>query len=251
MESQKLLVLGVPVDLQDDYGGLAKRRVSDRQGAHIVTLNAEMAIQAQQDPKLAQLITNAELVIPDGAGIVLYGRARGKEIQRCPGIELAEELIQAAIEHQWRVFLIGGAPDVIEAVLQNWQAKFAGDGKELPIAGYHHGYFDAEQEQLICAQIKQTQPDLILVGLGVPRQEFWIQSQRRLCPNATWIGVGGSFDIWSGRKERAPAWLRNNHLEWVYRLYKEPWRWRRMLALPYFVWSAVVYSLQQMLKRSP
>jgi N-acetylglucosaminyldiphosphoundecaprenol N-acetyl-beta-D-mannosaminyltransferase len=265
MESQRLWVLGVPVDIYDDYGAPAKQRLINRQGTHIVTLNAEMAMQAQQHEQLANLITEAELVIPDGAGIVLYGRSHGKKIKRCPGIELAEDLIKTAIDRGWRVFLIGGAPGVLEAVLQNWQTKFArttetehstasevsdqDQDKELAIAGYHHGYFDSEQEQLICNQLQQTQPDLILVGLGVPRQEFWIQSQRHLCPNATWVGVGGSFDIWSGRKDRAPQWLRDNHLEWVYRLYKEPWRWRRMLALPHFVWSAGVYSLQQMLRK--
>jgi N-acetylglucosaminyldiphosphoundecaprenol N-acetyl-beta-D-mannosaminyltransferase len=79
------------------------------------------------------------------------------------------------------------------------------------------------------------------VGLGVPRQELWIAQHRYLCPQAIWIGVGGSFDIWSGTKNRAPAWLGKNNLEWLYRLYQEPWRWRRMLALPEFALKAFVY----------
>ena len=77
------------------------------------------------------------------------------------------------------------------------------------------------------------------MGLGVPRQEYWIRQHRHLCPHAIWIGVGGSFDIWSGVKTRAPRWLRENHLEWLYRLYQEPWRWRRMLALPQFFLKAL------------
>ena len=84
-------------------------------------------------------------------------------------------------------------------------------------------------------QLKREQPQVIFVGLGVPRQELWIRQNRHLCPNAIWIGVGGSFDIWAGTKDRAPKWLRENNLEWSYRLYQEPYRWRRMLALPRFL----------------
>ena len=84
-----------------------------------------------------------------------------------------------------------------------------------------------------------------MVGLGVPRQEFWIAQHRHLCPQATWIGVGGSFDIWAGIKSRAPVWLRDNHLEWLYRLYQEPWRWRRMMALPEFALKAIAQRLKK------
>jgi N-acetylglucosaminyldiphosphoundecaprenol N-acetyl-beta-D-mannosaminyltransferase len=110
----------------------------------------------------------------------------------------------------------------------------------LAIAGTQDGYLSPETETAFCQALRDWQPGLILVGLGVPRQEYWIAEHRHLCPNAIWIGIGGSFDIWSGTKTRAPAWLRDNHLEWVYRLYQEPWRWRRMLALPRFAWKAVV-----------
>ncbi|HEY9835334.1 MAG TPA: WecB/TagA/CpsF family glycosyltransferase, partial [Vampirovibrionales bacterium] len=82
-------------------------------------------------------------------------------------------------------------------------------------------------------------------GLGVPRQEFWIRENRHLCPEAIWVGVGGSFDIWSGQKERAPVWLQRLQMEWAYRLYQEPWRWRRMLALPQFAWISLKTALRQ------
>ena len=89
--------------------------------------------------------------------------------------------------------------------------------------------------------LQQQQPQVIFVGLGVPRQELWIQKNRFLCPNSIWVGAGGSFDIWSGNKSRAPIWLRNMNLEWSYRLYQEPWRWRRMLALPKFFWRSLSF----------
>ena len=103
-----------------------------------------------------------------------------------------------------------------------------------------HGYLSWEQEEKWLKLLQEAQPALIFVGLGVPRQELWIQKYRHLCPNSIWIGVGGSFDIWAGHKTRAPLWLRNNNLEWFYRLYQEPWRWKRMLVLPKFLLLSLV-----------
>ncbi|MBD0344706.1 MAG: WecB/TagA/CpsF family glycosyltransferase, partial [Coleofasciculus sp. Co-bin14] len=113
--------------------------------------------------------------------------------------------------------------------------------------GFQHGYLSPEAEQELKDGLKQKQPRVIFVGLGVPRQEFWIAQNRHLCPEATWIGVGGSFDIWAGVKSRAPRWLGDNHLEWLYRLYQEPWRWRRMRALPQFALKAITVRLKQAL----
>lgn len=234
-------VLGLPVHLSNSYLSWLNSRVQHGQGCHVVTLNAEMTMQAERNLPLASVIRQAELVIPDGAGIVLYLRLLGRRVKRCPGIELAESLLyefgRSATSPS--VFLFGGAPGVAEKAAEVWQQRAPG----LTIAGVQNGYLSPEDEPLFHQTLKQVQPQLILVGLGVPRQEFWIAQHRHLCPNAVWIGVGGSFDIWSGLKTRAPRWLRENHLEWVYRLYQEPWRWRRMLALPKFAWRALIYRL--------
>lgn len=238
---EKFAVLDLPVHLHSNYPSWLEQRLSQHLGTHVVTLNAEMAILAQENAELAAVVCKADVVVPDGSGVVLFVRSQGKKIDRCPGIELAESLIRSAAQNGWRVFLIGGGVGVVENVVSIWDKKLPG----LKIVGQHHGYFDSTQEQTICEQLQTIQPDLVLVGLGVPRQEFWIQTQRSLCPHATWIGVGGSFDIWSGTKERAPKWMRDNNLEWVYRLYQEPWRWRRMLALPYFVWCVTLQTLRR------
>lgn len=234
-------VLGTPVHLLDDYLGWLISQIQQEKGGHVITLNAEMTMQAEANPNLAEIIHRAELVIPDGAGIVLYLKLQGKPTKRCPGIELAEALLQQAASpaHSWPVFFYGGAPGTAQVAAQAWQQRIPG----LVIAGTQHGYVTPEAEPTLRQQLKDLQPRLILVGLGVPRQEHWIAEHRYLCPEAIWIGVGGSFDIWAGQKSRAPVWLRENHLEWVYRLYKEPWRWRRMLALPKFAWHALVKSL--------
>lgn len=230
-------VLGLPVHLLDDYDHWFNTRLDQRQGSHVVTLNAEMVMQAEQNEALAGIIRNAELVIPDGAGVVLYLRLQGKQGRRCPGIELAESLLRQAgkLGKSCPVFFYGGAPDVVQNAALVWQQQLP----ELEIAGIADGYLSPEAEQELKLTLKEQQPRLILVGLGVPRQELWIAQHRYLCPQATWIGVGGSFDIWAGIKSRAPVWLRDNHLEWLYRLYQEPWRWRRMMALPQFALKAL------------
>lgn len=232
-------VLGLPVDLLPDYSRWLSDRLAQRRGCHVVTLNAEMTMQCETNSTLAGIIEQADLVIPDGAGIVLYLKLYGKRTQRCPGIELAENLLRAAAQSGDAVFFYGGAPAIAEQAAINWQQRLPG----LQIAGTQHGYIGPEDAPQLLETLKTLQPRIIYVGLGVPRQELWIAEHRHLCPEAIWIGVGGSFDIWAGTKDRAPAWLRNNHLEWVYRLYQEPWRWRRMMALPQFAWRSIVYRV--------
>ncbi|MGK7882587.1 MAG: WecB/TagA/CpsF family glycosyltransferase [Crocosphaera sp.] len=231
-------VLGLPVHLSDNYTHcLLEPRPKD-QGVHVVTINAEMAMLAKKDPLVAQIIQEADLVIPDGAGVVIYLKMRGQQQQRCPGIELAQSLIEAlASNGQSNVIAFyGGKPGVTEAAATQWRAK-------LPKVNIitAHGYLSSEEQETWKNTLKAQQPRLILVGLGVPRQEIWIRENRNLCPQAIWVGVGGSFDIWSGTKSRAPGWLRNNNLEWLYRLYQEPWRWRRMLVLPQFFVTSLFY----------
>ena len=238
---EKFPILGLPVHLFDDYDYWLGTRLHQRLGSHVVTLNAEMAIQAEQNDALASIIRDAELVIPDGAGVIFYLRLQGQRQRRCPGIELAESLIRQA--GQWGescpVFFYGGSPGVAQNAAKIWQQQLP----ELAIAGVEDGYLSPEAEQELKKTLETKQPRLILVGLGVPRQEFWIAKHRHLCPQATWIGVGGSFDIWAGLKPRAPLWLRENNLEWLYRLYQEPWRWRRMMALPQFALKAISQRL--------
>lgn len=236
-------VLGQPVHLLDDYPGWLIARLHQQLGGHVITLNAEMTMQAEKNATLAQIIKQADLVVPDGSGVVLYLWLKGKKVKRCPGIELAETLLLYAgqLSKPMPVFFFGGAPEVAEKAAKYWQQRCP----KLAIAGTQHGYLSSEEEQQLCQTLKEQQPPLIFVGLGVPRQELWIAQHRYLCPKAIWIGVGGSLDIWAGTKTRAPAWFRENHLEWLYRLYQEPWRWRRMLALPLFAWKALMSNFSR------
>ncbi|MTJ10265.1 MULTISPECIES: WecB/TagA/CpsF family glycosyltransferase [unclassified Anabaena] len=233
-------VLGLPVHIMKNYPDWLLDCLREEKGTHVVTLNAEMTMQAERNPALSKVIQNAELVIPDGAGVVLYLQyLLGQDVQRFPGIELAENLLQVVSQQKKSasIFFYGGAPGVAAKAADLWQKQLP----QLQILGTHSGYHFPEEEQQLLQTLTQLQPQVIFVGLGVPRQELWIAQNRHLCPHSIWVGVGGSFDIWSGTKTRAPGWLANNNLEWLYRLYQEPWRWRRMLALPEFALKSLVY----------
>ncbi|WP_017304764.1 WecB/TagA/CpsF family glycosyltransferase [Spirulina subsalsa] len=234
---KQVSVLHLPVHLCPDYLSWLRSRLENGQTTHIVTLNSEMAMLAERTPPLTQVIKQAELVIPDGAGVIFYLRLRRHQQQRCPGIELAASLLEYIGHHQPNVPIVfyGGAPGVAQKAAHYWENR----SPHLNITAYH-GYLSPSEEEQLKEFLQTTQPRVIFVGLGVPRQEYWIAQHRHLCPQAIWIGVGGSFDIWGGVKSRAPMWLRENHLEWLYRLYQEPWRWRRMLVLPQFALRAFV-----------
>ncbi|MGK7876859.1 MAG: WecB/TagA/CpsF family glycosyltransferase [Xenococcaceae cyanobacterium] len=233
---KKFSVLKVPVHLLDDYTSWLMERLRQKVGTHVVTLNAEMVMLSERNTTLANLIRKADLVIPDGAGVIFYLRRRGQRQRRCPGIELAESLLEQVgqLEEPCPIYFYGGKPEVAQTAAKIWQQRVPG----LSIVT-KHGYLSPEEEKEWRQTLKEKQPRVILVGLGAPRQEFWISQNRALCSEAIWIGVGGSFDIWARIKSRAPKWLRENSLEWLYRLYQEPWRWRRMLVLPQFFWRAL------------
>ncbi len=234
---QKAFVFGVPVHLCDDYGHWLENCLQRSQGIHVVTLNSEMVMLAEKEAAVEEVIQQAELVIPDGAGVTIYLKLEGIEQNRCPGIELAEAMVRHIGQGKYNqpIAFYGGAPGIAELAAQRWQGEYPG----LKILA-NHGFLTEAEQETWQQTLAREQPCIILVGLGVPRQEYWIRDHRHLCPQAIWIGVGGSFDVWSGTKERAPEFFCRYNLEWFYRLYQEPWRWRRMLALPKFFFRTLV-----------
>jgi N-acetylglucosaminyldiphosphoundecaprenol N-acetyl-beta-D-mannosaminyltransferase len=221
-------VLGIPVHATSDVVAAALD-LQRRGGGQIITLNAEMTMAALADPALRRAIEAAELVIPDGAGVVWALGRQGFRLRRCPGIELAQRLLRHAERSGWRVALVGASPAVFDRLLERLREELPG----LDLVYAAHGYQTPEVWPQLEQQLLASGADLVLVALGVPRQETWIAGladERR----GLWMGVGGSFDVWAGVKKRAPAWMGALHLEWLYRLKQEPHRWRRMLALPRF-----------------
>ena len=226
-------VLGVQVAVSLNVFASALE-LKQRGGGQIVTLNAEMTMAAKADAALGSAIAHADLVIPDGAGVVWALGRHGYRVRRSPGIELARQLLVYAAAHRWRVALVGASPEVMDLLVARLQAEIP----DLDVAFAIHGYQDREQWPGIEQQLLAAQPDLVLAALGVPRQETWIQHLHPGQPGL-WMGVGGSFDVWSGCKQRAPEWMGRLQIEWLYRLIQEPSRWRRMLALPAFAWAVL------------
>lgn len=202
----------------------------------IITLNPEFLYRAQFENQLMELAKRADLVTPDGVGIVWACRVAGRPVpERVTGIDLMLRLVERAAAEGWRVYLLGAAPGVAEEAAERLGLKHPG----LQVVGVHHGYFQGNEENEVAVEIKKAKPDLLFVALGAPKQERWIDRHLEETGAAAALGVGGSFDVVAGRAKRAPQWIRSLHLEWLSRLLKEPSRWRRQLVLPLFAWLVI------------
>lgn len=202
-------------------------------GQHIIcTPNPEFVMLAQQDREFMEILNAADMVVPDGVGIVWASRYSATKLpERVAGFELCEQLFHAIKDTKHTVYMFGGAPGVAAAAAKRMMRQYPG----LTIVGTHNGYFNAKEEKEIISEIKKLSPSLLLVGLGAPKQEKWIYDNMRFTGAKVCIGVGGSFDVMAGNVKRAPLFFRKLGLEWLYRLLSQPSRFWRMLALPKFV----------------
>jgi N-acetylglucosaminyldiphosphoundecaprenol N-acetyl-beta-D-mannosaminyltransferase len=239
-------VLGYPVDLLDEAQALDKIEAAwngnDGQGEHfhVVTLNAEMVIASQNDKELDRIVRKADLIVADGAGVVFALRLKGISVNRLPGIELAHGALARAAKAGQPVALLGGRAEVMDKLIEVLPTMHPG----LKICAYQNGFFSEEEERGLVEKMAHAKPKLVLVALGVPRQEHFIDRTRQLFPHCVVIGVGGSFDVWTGYVARAPEFWRKYHLEWFYRLKKEPWRFKRMAgSLPNFACQVLAEKL--------
>lgn len=226
-------ILGCFIDMVTMEEALYKveQLINRKTSSQVITLNAEIVYQAYHNPDLRQIINQADLVTPDGIGIVWGGQKLGYPVkERVTGVDLLEKICTYAVERGWKIYLLGAAPGVAEKAGQNLRDKYPG----LKICGVRNGYFEKEEEPGLINDIKAQQPDVLLVGLGAPRQEFWINQHRESMQVPVSIGVGGSFDVIAGIKKRAPRLFIKLNLEWLYRLITEPSRFKRQLALPRF-----------------
>lgn len=190
-----------------------------------------MILAAQKDITLKQVMQSASLVVPESSGILWASRILGLSLPTfIPGIDFMKTLIQLAHRRGTRIFFLGSGPGVAQDAADRLGADYPG----LQIVGCHDGYFPGEGEAVV-EMIRALKPEMVFVGLGMPRQEKWIASHLSSFGPAWVMGVGGSFDVVSGRLHRAPVILRRLGLEWLYRLCQEPWRWRRIAQLPVFI----------------
>jgi len=202
----------------------------------ICTVNPEFIIDAQQDPAFANVLGNADLCVPDGIGVLWAAKRQGIELpERVTGSDGIYHIAERAALAGWRIYFLGAAPGVAARAASLLAARNPG----LQVAGTYDGSPLAEEWPEIQQRLQVAQPDILLVAYGHPKQDFWINRYRDQLPVKVAIGIGGAFDFVAGVTVRAPRWMQRLGLEWLHRLWREPWRWRRMLALPKFVWYVV------------
>ena len=195
----------------------------------IVTTDAAGIIRANKDTEMHHIINNADLVTADGAGVVLSARLLNLGIDtRVAGCDMVSEISKVAADMNRSVYLLGAAPGVARKAADNLQQQVPG----LRIAGVHDGYFEPEEELRIITEIRDARPAALFVALGAPRQEKWIMQHMEKLGVPVCIGIGGSFDVISGLKPRAPIWMQRCGMEWLYRAIREPSRIPRLSALP-------------------
>jgi exopolysaccharide biosynthesis WecB/TagA/CpsF family protein len=201
------------------------------------SFNPELVMRAQTDERAAAALLAADLRFPDGIGAVWAGRRQGAvAMQRVPGIELGERVLAAAAGEGIAVYFLGGAPGVAEEAAVRMSERFPG----LLVAGVHHGYFSRDEEPEVVRRVQASGAPLLFVAMGAPRQEMFLERNRARLGASVGVGLGGSFDVWAGRVQRAPERYRRLGLEWLYRLARDPRRLRRQLVLPRFALRVLV-----------
>jgi len=216
--------------------------------ASVVTLGTEMVVRAQKDARFRAALNASALALCDTVGVLYAARAQGMPLAgRVTGIDLLDPLCAALAREKLSVYLLGGRGDTAARAAATLAARHPG----LQVAGARDGYFPPERDRDVAAEVAASGARVLFLGLGSPRQEVWLDEHLAESGARVGVGVGGSFDVLAGNVARAPGLWRRLHLEWLYRLISEPWRWRRQLALPEFVWLVLRERVVGARPRSP
>ncbi len=210
---------------------------------HIITADSLALVRAGEEQRFRSVMQRAEMVVPDGAGIVWASDFIGTPLPgRVPGVALVSQICERACQEGWKLFFIGGKPGIAAQAAQILKQNYS-----IEICGIEHGYFaqDSEEEDAVLRKIATARPDIVFVALGVPRQEWFISKLRTCLNHGVAIGVGGSFDVISQTLPRAPLWMQQCGIEWLFRLWLEPSRFMRMLKIPVFVLQILRHKWNQ------
>ena len=208
----------------------AKELIDGAKVSQVVTINPEMFGEAEKNNDFANIVKEAEMVIPDGIGVKIALKLTGKKAQRIAGIDFAKKLLQESALSGIPVGIVGSKEEVIVKAVENLRKEISG----LNIVYYHNGYFQNDGE--IYEELKSKSPKLILVALGSPKQEFFIYNAKKVLNPCLMVGIGGSLDVWSGTVKRAPKIFQKLGLEWLYRTVTQPSRLKRIFpTIPMFL----------------
>lgn len=233
-------ILGVRVDdvTMQETLALFASWIAEGTPHQVVTVNPEFVMAAQQDAAFRVTLEKADLAVPDGAGLLWASRLLGRPLrERVAGSDLVPLVAGLSARHGYRLYLLGAAPGVAERTAEVLTHEHPG----VVIAGTYAGSPTEQERDAIVARVRAAAPDVLFVAYGAPKQDLWIRRNLARLEVPVCMGVGGAFDFVAGVTRRAPPWMRRAGLEWLHRLVHEPWRWRRMLALPRFAW-AVLWS---------
>ena len=230
-------ILGIPVVPYTMEEAVTKltEDVLKKNRSFVVTANAEIIMMAQDDPEYKTILSQtADLILPDGAGTVWAGNYLGYVIpERVAGYDLYLRLLEQAAKKNIPVYFFGGKPGIAEEAAEEGKRRWPG----LKVAGCRNGYFSADEEPGIIDGINRSGAVMLFAALGAPKQEKWLAKYREQLTPCLLMGIGGSFDVLAGKVQRAPKWMQDAKLEWLFRLVKQPSRFGRMLALPKFVFA--------------
>ncbi len=241
LEYDREYILGYGVDLLTMKEGLdfISSKMVAGEGGQIATINPEMIEMGNKDEKLGEILRSADLVIPDGVGIKIALKMRGIKQEQVAGIEFARQLLNICAENNYSVGFIGAQEEVVNRAVENIKSETP----NLNVVYKHNGYFEDEDE--IIDSIIEANPKVLLVAMGVPRQEFFMEKIKSKKNDIILIGVGGSFDVWSGFTKRAPVIWQKLGLEWLYRTIKQPERFKRIFpTLPMFLFKVIIENAQ-------
>lgn len=234
-------VLGTPLDTVSEADVLrcVERAVTQRTVIRIATVNVEYVMLARRLPAFAAVLFHADLATPDSAGILWALRRQGVSLKRrVGGSDLLWSISGQASSAGHSLFLLGGAGGVAEAAADALKAKFPA----LRVVGFYSGSPDTQFDDDIAGLVRQSGADILFVAFGAPNQDFWLARNLVSTGACVGLGIGGSLDYAAGVARRAPPWMRENGMEWLWRLVLQPSRWRRMLALPRFVIAVLAES---------
>lgn len=239
---KKVDVLGVSISNVTMNEATAKVRefVKSDECHSIYTPNPEIVMLAKDDPKFHQILEEADLVVPDGIGVVIASKIKKTPLpERVAGYDLVQNTMKEATTQGYKYYFFGSKPGISQQAAEKMRETYPG----IQIVGTRDGYFKPEDEEAIIEDINASGANILLVALGAPKQEKWIEANKHRLPNVrVAVGVGGSLDVMSGNVKRAPEAFQKLGLEWFYRLLKEPTRFKRMLVLPKFLIKVVFYK---------
>lgn len=227
-------VLGVPISLlpTKSVADWIDRSIAFKTQNLIVTADATALVIAHQNPRFREILNSASLITADGVGVLWALKRKGVvDPPKVSGVDLAQLLVENSSRSGHRIFFLGAAPGIAELAADRMRLRFPG----CNIVGTHHGYFPAEDDSIVAEEIAKTQPDILLIAMGMPRQEEFFEKTKHITKVSIGMGVGGTFDVFSGKTRRAPKLVQKLHMEWLWRLALNPTKFAKVRMLPRFV----------------